>query len=60
MSRLAIVIENNCAGFILRRRHQYEAFDAAEKSLGLFDSEDSAVTAILNPLPTKEPENART
>jgi hypothetical protein len=46
MSRFAIVIDNSCAGFVLARRHQYEAFDSEEVSLGTFETEDSAVTAI--------------
>jgi hypothetical protein len=46
MTRFAIVINNNCAGFVLRRRHEYEAFDGEEVSLGTFQTEDGAVTAI--------------
>jgi hypothetical protein len=42
MSRFAIVIDNSCAGFVLARRHQYEAFDSEEISLGTFDTEDGA------------------
>ena len=46
MSRFAIVIDNSCAGFVLARRHQYEAFDSEEISLGTFDTEDGAITAL--------------
>jgi hypothetical protein len=44
MSRFAIVIDNSCAGFVLARRHQYEAFDSEQVSLGTFETEDGAVT----------------
>jgi hypothetical protein len=27
-----------CAGFVMRRRHQFEAFDSEQKSLGAFDT----------------------
>ena len=54
------IVDGRCIGFVLRSRHQYQAFNADEKSLGLFQSEDAAVAALFNPLPTKEPENART
>jgi hypothetical protein len=47
MSRFAIVIDNSCAGFILSRRQHYEAYDADEISLGIYDTEDGATTAIL-------------
>jgi hypothetical protein len=58
--RCALVVDGRCCGFVLARRHQFEALDADEKSLGLFETEDAAAAAILNPLPTKELENART
>jgi hypothetical protein len=35
-----------CLGFILARRHEFEAFDQDEESLGLFKTEDAAVEAI--------------
>ena len=44
--RFALVADGRCAGFVLSRRHQFEALDADEISLGLFDTEDGAVTAI--------------
>lgn len=47
MSRFAIVIDNNCAGFVLARRHQYEAFDQDQVSLGTFDTEGGATTSII-------------
>jgi hypothetical protein len=46
MTRFAIVSSTGCAGFILARRHEFEAFDANEKSLGTFETEDGAVTAV--------------
>jgi hypothetical protein len=46
MTRFAIVSSTGCAGFVLRRRHEFEAFDAEEKSLGLFETEDGAVAAV--------------
>jgi hypothetical protein len=52
MTRFAIVIDNHCAGFVLPRRHQYEAFDSEEVSLGTFDTEDGAVTAITQNMST--------
>jgi hypothetical protein len=52
MSRFAIVIDNNCAGFILSRRHEYEAFDCDERSLGLFETEDGAVSAVTQSVST--------
>jgi hypothetical protein len=36
-----------CAGFILNRRDQFEAFDAEQKSLGTFDTEQAAIDLIL-------------
>jgi hypothetical protein len=48
--RFALVVDGDCAGFVLARRHQYEAFDGDEQSLGLFDTEDGAVTAITQKL----------
>jgi hypothetical protein len=52
MSRFAIVADGRCCGFVLRRRHEFESFDADEKSLGLFQTEDGAVTAISQSLAT--------
>jgi len=46
MTRFAIVSSTGCAGFVLRRRHQFEAFDADEQSPGIFETEDGAVAAI--------------
>ena len=46
MTRFAIVSSTGCAGFILRRRNEFEAFDADEQSLGLFKTEDAAVAAV--------------
>jgi hypothetical protein len=46
MTRFAIVSSTGCAGFILCRRHKFEAFDADEKSLGIFETESGAVSAV--------------
>jgi hypothetical protein len=46
MSRFALVVDGHCCGFVLARRHQYEAFDSEEISLGTFDTEDGAITAL--------------
>jgi hypothetical protein len=46
MMRFALVVDGHCAGFVLARRHQFEALDADEISLGLFETEDGAVAAI--------------
>jgi hypothetical protein len=46
VTRFAIVSSTGCAGFILARRHQFEAFDADEKSIGTYSTEDAAVEAI--------------
>ena len=37
----SVISTNGCAGWVLRRR-QHEAFDADQKSLGLFDTEQEA------------------
>ena len=39
MTRFAIVTERGCASFILCRRHEYEAFDVDDISLGLCETE---------------------
>ena len=44
-----VINERSCAGFVLRRRHEFEAFDGEEQSLGLFASEELAIEAILKP-----------
>jgi hypothetical protein len=62
----SVISANGCCGFVLKRRHQHEAFDSSCKSLGLFDSEQDAVDAILKapppaisePLPSLEGESA--
>jgi hypothetical protein len=42
-----------CVGFVLRRgRTGYEAFDAGEKSLGLFPSEADAAEVVLGKVET--------
>ena len=46
MTRFAIVSSTGCAGFVLQRRHEFEAFTADEKSLGVFETEDGAAMAI--------------
>jgi hypothetical protein len=43
--RFALVIDGQCAGFVMARRHQFEALDSdGEKSLGLYDTEDGEST----------------
>jgi hypothetical protein len=44
----AICSSTGCAGFILARGDQWEAFDSTERSLGVFAEEQAAVDAILN------------
>jgi len=45
--RFALVDDaGHCIGFVLARRHQFEALDGDEKSLGLFETEDGAVAPI--------------
>jgi hypothetical protein len=44
--RFALVADGRCVGFVLYRRHLFEAFDSEERSLGTFDTEAGAVTAI--------------
>jgi hypothetical protein len=44
--RFAIVVGGACKGFVLQRRHEFEAFDPDEKSLGTFATEDAAAVAI--------------
>jgi hypothetical protein len=36
-----------CLGFVYARRHQFEAFDANDVSLGLFDSREAARQAVI-------------
>jgi hypothetical protein len=48
MSRFAIVVAGTCKGFVLQRRTEFEGFDSAERSLGLFAHEQAAVDTILN------------
>jgi hypothetical protein len=36
---------------VLKRRHQHEAFDSSCKSLGLYETEQAAVDAILKAPP---------
>jgi hypothetical protein len=48
LKRMKYVIgkDNKCVGHVLKRRHQFEAFDADDKTLGIFSSEMNAVMAI--------------
>jgi hypothetical protein len=50
MMRFALVFDGHCAGFVLARRHQFEALGADETSLGLFETENDAVIAITQKL----------
>jgi hypothetical protein len=43
----SVISTNGCAGFVLKRRQRHEAFDGDQKSLGLFDTEQAAIDAIL-------------
>jgi hypothetical protein len=52
VTRFAIVSSTGTAGFILCRRHEFEAFDADVKSIGLFKTEDAAVEAITQNIAT--------
>jgi hypothetical protein len=45
--RFAVGVGGECRGFVLVRRHQFEAFNPDQKSLGLFDTEQPAVDAVL-------------
>jgi hypothetical protein len=52
--RFALVIDGDCAGFILTRGPKgYEAFDGDEKSLGVFQTEGGATTAVLQTVSSK-------
>jgi len=53
MSRFAIIVEGSCRGFVLRSRHQYQAYTADEKSLGIYDTEDGAVAALFPDITNK-------
>jgi hypothetical protein len=53
----AVIGAGNCRGFLLPRRHQWEAFTADEGSLGLFNSPQEAVDAILRHGENQEPKN---
>jgi hypothetical protein len=46
MARFAIVSSTGCCGFVLQRRNEFEAFDANEVSLGLFETEQAAVDVV--------------
>ena len=50
-----VIIEGKCKGFILRCRHEYEAYSIDEVSLGTFASEHAALGAILNHKPAGAP-----
>jgi hypothetical protein len=51
--RFALVIDGKCAGFVLRSRHQYQAWDGEERPLGIFETESGAVSAISQTLMAK-------
>jgi hypothetical protein len=51
--RFALVVDNACVGFVLARRHEFEAFDGNEKSLGVFQTEGGATTAVLQTVSSK-------
>ena len=44
---ISVVATGGCAGWVLRRRHEFEAFDADQKSLGLFNTEREALDTVL-------------
>lgn len=50
MMRFALVVDGHCAGFVLARRHLFEALDQDERSLDTYATEDDAVTAITQKL----------
>ena len=39
--------EDRCSGFVMRCRHEFEAFDFDGKSIGMFASVHDAVAAVL-------------
>ena len=43
----SVISNRGCVGFVVNRRHQFEAFDADQKSLGLFNTAQDAIDAIL-------------
>jgi hypothetical protein len=44
---ISVISTNGCCGFVLKRRHQFEAFDRDQKSIGLFDNQQDAIDAVL-------------
>jgi hypothetical protein len=40
---------HRCIGHILRRRELFEAYDADDKSIGMFATQDEAAQALLAP-----------
>jgi hypothetical protein len=45
---LSVYDGRQCVGFVLNRgRSGFEAFDAEEKSIGLFETQDAAVASLL-------------
>jgi hypothetical protein len=48
----SVISANGCCGFVLSRGPKgFEGFDSSCKSLGLFDTEQAAVSAILKAPP---------
>ena len=58
LARFAIVTSTGCCGFVLARRHEFEAFNAEEISLGLFKDEDAAEAAITKNITTNSIETS--
>ena len=44
---ISVITNGGCAGWVLKRRQQREAFDAEQKSLGLFNTELDAIDVVL-------------
>lgn len=54
--RLASVIhESKCIGFLLRQYDGWQAFNADEKSIGVFTSEKTALAAVFTHKSTEAP-----
>ena len=43
----SVIATGGCAGWVLRRRHQFEAYDVRERAIGIFNTELDAIDAVL-------------
>jgi hypothetical protein len=51
---VSIINATGCCGFVLKRRHEFEAYNADQKSLGLYETQQQAIDAVLRSGETTE------